>query len=117
MVANVKLQSLYAVVLYYEPQLQRPKSAAQRHMPIAIFEHRIRTCRLISQILRQDVQAARKRFAIGHKKTATVEIREHPFVRIEAVTIRKFETFLNVPKFGTKRRRPSHGRVNMQPQL
>ena len=54
---------------------------------------------------------------IGNVKAIAIEIREHPFVRIEAVAVRQLQTALYLTKFRTKRRRSRHSRVHVQPQL
>src|SRR6202167_3681023 len=99
MAPNVKLQSLDAVVTYDEPQFQRAESSAQGHVPIAILEYCIRSRRLVSQVLRQDIESSRQRSAVGHKETTAIEIREHPFVRIEAVAVCELQAGLYLTEF------------------
>ena len=117
MAPNVKLQSLDAVVTYDEPEFQRAESSAQWHVPIAIFEYDIRSRRLVSQVLRKDIEGSRQRPAIGHKETTAIEIREHPFVRIKAVAVRQLQAALYLTKFRTQRRGSGHSRVHVQPQF
>src|SRR6202161_4874298 len=103
MAPNVKLQSLDAVVTYDEPEFQRAESSAQWHEPSAIFEYDIRSRRLVSQVLRKDIEGSRQRPAIGHKETTAIEIREHPFVRIEAVAVCELQAGLYLPERRTQR--------------
>ena len=68
MLADVVLQTLYAIVPDDEPQLQRTKTASQLNLPIAVINHRTRLRRLVAQKLRQDAQRLNQRPAVRDEK-------------------------------------------------
>ena len=84
-------------------------------MPVAIVDHRTRFRRLVPQILRQDAQRLNQRLPIRDPETTAIEIRAHPFMRIEIVAVSELNPILEMPELRTHHRGPRHCRVDMQP--
>ena len=56
--ADHLLHRLDTVDAQVEPQLQRPETAAERHLPVAVVDHRAALGRLRTKVLGQDAQRA-----------------------------------------------------------
>src|SRR5215469_10098801 len=50
MFPDMKLQALDSVVAEHKPQLESPKTAAERDMPVAVIDNRARLRRSIAQV-------------------------------------------------------------------
>src|SRR5262249_24305826 len=85
LLADPPLDFLRAERPKHEPELERAKPPTQRNLPVAIVDHAAGKRRLILQIFRQDAQRAEKRRAVGDEDATAIEIRKHPFMRIEDV--------------------------------
>ena len=72
-------------------------------MPIAIVNHFAGLRGLITQIFRKNAHRVDEGLAIGDVKAIAIEICEHPFVRIEAITVRELKTVVNPTKFRAER--------------
>src|ERR1700735_5147629 len=115
MTANQELQSFHSIVLNDEPQFQGTKSAAQRDVPVAVIEDPSCFAGLIAQIFGCDAEAVSQSFTVSDVEAGAVEIREHPFVRVETIAIGEFEGVLKVTKLRAQRGGAGHGRIHMQP--
>ena len=85
--------------------LECPKASPERDLPVAIVDDRSSFSGFVAQIFRQHAQGLDERFAVGDVEAIAIEIREHPFMRIEAVAVRKLNAGLGVAKLRTNRRR------------
>jgi hypothetical protein len=106
-----------AVVPDHEPELERPEAAAERHVPVAVVEHRPRLGRLVLEELRQDAQRTDEHGPVGHEKGVAVEVGEHPLVRVEAVAVGRFEAVVDRAQLRAERRGAGHGGVDVQPEV
>ena len=68
------LHRLDAVDAQVEPQLQRPEAAAQRHLPVAVVDHRAALGGRRPQVLGQDAQRAEQRRPVGGPEQVAVEV-------------------------------------------
>src|SRR6185437_4856313 len=64
--ANVELQAFDPVIAQYKPEFERAKTAAQRHMPVAIVDHSARFSCFVAQIFGQNTECFDQTFSIGH---------------------------------------------------
>ena len=110
------LQPLHAVVTQHEPQLERPETASQRHLPVPVVEHRAARRRLVQQVLGQDGQGVDQGSAVGYPEAGAIEVGEHPFVGIETVTVGVFDTVMQVMVFRADDGRAGHGGIHVEPQ-
>ena len=103
--ADMKLQAFKPVIAEHKPQFQRSKATAKRYLPIAIINHRARLSGFGPQIFGQHTQRLDQSSAVGNIKTIAIKIRKHPFVRVEAVAVGKFQPTVDVAKLGAERSR------------
>src|ERR1700730_7342821 len=103
--ANVVLQAFDAVMPDYKPKLERAKTAPELDVPVAIINDRAGFRRLVAQILRQDGKRLDQVLPVGDGENVAIEIGEHPFVRVEAVTVGDFHAIVNEAEFRTERGR------------
>jgi len=113
--ADVELQSFYAVMADYEPELQGAKSPAERNLPIAIVDHRPGLAGLILQIFRQHAQRVDQSGAVRHIEAIAIEVGEHPLVRVEAIAVGEFEAVMDEAELRAHRGRAAHRRIHVQP--
>ncbi len=55
--------------------------------------------------------------AIGHIKTVTIEVREHPLMRIEAVAVGEFHAVMEEAELRTESSGAAHRGIDVQPQI
>jgi len=87
-----------------EPQFQGAEPPPELDVPVAVVDYGPGLGRLIPQILGQNAQRLNERLAIRHPKATAVEVRSHPFMRIEIVAIGEFDSVLEMAEF-----RADHG--------
>src|SRR5437764_7659197 len=98
MLADVKLQTLDSIMTKHKPQLQRTETSAQGDLPVTVINHSARLCGFIAQVFRKHAQRLDQRLAVGDIEAITIKVREHPFMRIEAVAVRVFKPIINMPE-------------------
>src|ERR1700682_2436532 len=101
----------------YKPQLEGAESSSELDVPIAVVDHGARFARLIAEIFRQHRERTDQMAAVGDIKATTVEVRKHPFVRIEAVAVGKFHSVMDEAELGAKGGGSAHRGVHVQPQV
>ena len=116
MPADVMAQAFYAVVAYDEPELQRPETPAQRHLPVAVIYDGARLGGLIAEVFGQDAECLDERGAVGDVEAVAVEVGEHPLMRVKAVGVSQLQAVVDVPEFGAQSRSAAHGAIHVQPE-
>src|SRR6266496_5869470 len=111
--ADMELQSFDSVIAKHEPQLQRAKPAAERNVPIAIIDDGPRFRGFVPQIFGKNAERLDQYLAVRNVKTVTIEVRKHPFVRIEAIAVGVLEAGVDVAKLRAERGSAGHGGVNV----
>src|ERR1700685_1639813 len=112
---DVILQACDAIGANYEPQLQGAKAAAERNLPVAVVKPRTRFRGLVAQVFGKNTQSLNQSLAIGHVKAVAIEVGKHPLVRIERVTVGKFDPTMSIPKLRTQRSRSRHRSIDVKP--
>ena len=69
------------------------------------------------QVFREDLKCFHERFLVGDKVRGTVEVREHPFVRIEDERIDQFYSIDHPAHFREKEGCSGVGRIDVEPQV
>ena len=100
--ADVAAEALGAVVAQNEPELQRPKPAAEGDLPVSVIEDLSRFGGAVPEVLRRHRQRADERAPVRDPEAVAVEVREHPLVGVEAVGIGQLDAFLEVAELGTE---------------
>ncbi len=99
--ANVAPQTLDPVVPDHEPELERAKTASERHLPVAIVHHRTRLGRRVAQIIGQHREGVDQGGAVGDIEAVAVEVCQQPLVWVEAVAVGSLDAFMHPAQFGT----------------
>src|ERR1700757_1191800 len=115
MLANVVPQAIYSVVTNHKPQLERAEAPPEGDLPVAVIDDGTRFGGLVAQVLREDAESLDQGLAIGNVEAIAIEVGEHPLMWVEAVAVCKFETTMEVAKFGAERGGARHGGIDMQP--
>ncbi len=113
--ANVVPDPLRTVRPEDEPEFQRAEPPAERHVPVPVVDDPSGRRCLVAEIRGQDAQRFDQRGTVGDVEERTVEVREHPLVRVERVRIDEFETVLEVSELVADHRRPRIGGVHVMP--
>src|ERR1700675_5144459 len=100
--ANVVLQAFDPVMPDHEPELERTKTAPELDVPVAIINDGAGFRRLVAQVLRQDGKRLDQVLPVGDVEDVAIEVGEHPFMRIEAVTVGEFDAIVNETEFRTE---------------
>src|SRR5204863_1420118 len=99
-----------------KPQFKRAETASQGNLPVAVVDHSTRFGGLIAQVFRQHRKCLNQVLAIGHIKTVTIEVREHPLMRIEAVAVGEFHAVMEEAELRTESGGAAHGGIDVQPE-
>src|ERR1700722_3206384 len=114
--AHMMPQALHTVVANHEPQLESAKAPPERDLPVAVVNYRTRFRSAITQVFRQHAQCANKSATVANVEAVTIEIREHPFMRIEAIAVGQFDAVVRPAKFGADCGCARHSRINVEPE-
>ncbi len=114
--ADVRAQALGSVPADHRPQLERPEAAPERHVPVAVVDHRAAVRGRVAQVLRQDRQRADERRAVGHPERVTVEIRQQPLVRVGGVAVDELQAVVEPAEFRSDSRYAGPGGVDVHPR-
>ncbi len=107
--ANVVLQPFDPVMPDHKPKLERTKTASELDVPVAIINNRAGFTCLIAQVLGQDRKRLDQVLPVGDVEAAAIEVGEHPFVRVEAVTVGELNAIVDEAKFRAERGRAAQG--------
>ena len=114
--ADVRPQALGAVPADDRPQLQGAEPATERHLPVAVVDHRAGLGGGVAQVLGQDRQRADQRRPVGDPEGVAVEVGQQPLVRVGAVGVGGLESVVEPAQLGRDGRHPGPRRVDVQPR-
>ncbi len=86
-------------------------------MPVAVVDDGARFRSLVAQIFRQHRERADQVAAVSDIEASAIEVRQHPLVRIETVTVGKFQAIMDKTKLRAEGGGSAHGRVYVQPEI
>src|SRR5690348_4284408 len=86
-------------------------------MPVAKVSHRSTCRRGVAEIFRRNRQGLGQSLAVRNIEASAVEVGEHPFVTIKAITIRQLEAAMDPAKLFAQSGRASHSRIYVQPYV
>src|SRR6202012_5174876 len=116
-IPHMKLYSFDSIMTNYEPKLKQAEAPPQGYMPVSIVEDRSRLGSLVTKIFGQNTKCLDQRLAIGNIEAVTVEVSEHPLMRVESITISPLQPPMNVTKLGTDCRGSRHSSVDVEPKV
>jgi hypothetical protein len=113
MLANQGPKPFEPIAPNHKPQLQGPEPASQLDTPVAV----VHNLGVLSgpQILRSHLEGAEQRLAVAHEIGATIEVHQHPFMRIEYEAVRLLDAVEEMAQLRNDGGRPGVGRVNVEP--
>ena len=111
--ANVMLQSFNAIMPEHEPKLERPEPPPKLNVPVAIINDCARFRCLVAKEFRQHRKGLNQVLAVSHVKDVAIEVGEHPFMRIKAVTVGKLHAIVDEAKLRAEPCRSAHRGIDV----
>ena len=97
------------------PKFQGAKTSSQRNLPVTIIGRR--GLKGVFQIERIDVEGVDEMRSISQIHRRTIEIDQHPFVRIEAERLREFATVQQKSILRTEKSAARIRRIDVHPEF